>query len=288
MKKVLVLGGTRFFGKRLVQRLIDRGDSVTIATRGTTPDPFGSAVTRMQIDRGNLDTLQSAIGRSRWDVVVDQICYSPDDASIACEAFRGRVDRYIHTSTQSIYSNHGEQRESDFIPSTYPIRMGARADFDYAEGKRLAEAVLFQKATFPVVAVRIPIVLGTDDYTGRVKFHVDRVRSGQPIVIPSMTAQRTFIQSGEAARFLEWMIEKDFTGPINACSDGRVSLSEIIPWVERAVGRPAEILDKGRDEDSTPIMDENSACLDNQKAKTLGFQFDTVTDWMPKLITELS
>ncbi|EKN66902.1 hypothetical protein BABA_13477 [Neobacillus bataviensis LMG 21833] len=41
--------------------------------------------------------------------------------------------------------------------------MGDSTDFTYAEGKRQAEAVLFQQATFPVVAVRFPIVMGVDD-----------------------------------------------------------------------------------------------------------------------------
>jgi len=40
MKKVLVMGGTRFFGKKLVQHLLDEGNEVTIATRGRTPDPY--------------------------------------------------------------------------------------------------------------------------------------------------------------------------------------------------------------------------------------------------------
>ncbi|MGL4383366.1 MAG: NAD-dependent epimerase/dehydratase family protein [Bacilli bacterium] len=38
--KILVLGGTRFIGKKLVGLLIDEGYDVSIATRGTTIDPF--------------------------------------------------------------------------------------------------------------------------------------------------------------------------------------------------------------------------------------------------------
>lgn len=41
MAKILVLGGTRFFGKRLVNRLVANGDAVTILTRGQHQDPFG-------------------------------------------------------------------------------------------------------------------------------------------------------------------------------------------------------------------------------------------------------
>ena len=41
VKKVLVLGGTRFFGKHLVEALLQAGHDVTIATRGITEDSFG-------------------------------------------------------------------------------------------------------------------------------------------------------------------------------------------------------------------------------------------------------
>ncbi|MFE7913827.1 NAD-dependent epimerase/dehydratase family protein, partial [Bacillus mobilis] len=50
LKSVLVLGGTRFFGKNLVEALLQDEHDVTIATRGITEDPFGSAVKRLIVD----------------------------------------------------------------------------------------------------------------------------------------------------------------------------------------------------------------------------------------------
>lgn len=55
MKNILILGGTRFFGKRLVELLLEEGHKVTIATRGNTPDSFGEQVDRLQIDRESYD-----------------------------------------------------------------------------------------------------------------------------------------------------------------------------------------------------------------------------------------
>lgn len=51
LKKVLVLGGTRFFGKHLVEYLLQAGHDVTIATRGVTEDSFGNEVKRIIVDR---------------------------------------------------------------------------------------------------------------------------------------------------------------------------------------------------------------------------------------------
>jgi nucleoside-diphosphate-sugar epimerase len=50
-KNILVIGGTRYFGKLLVQRLLQAGHRVTIATRGRTADPFGARIERIRVDR---------------------------------------------------------------------------------------------------------------------------------------------------------------------------------------------------------------------------------------------
>ena len=63
MKSALILGGTQFVGKRLVQLLIDEGVDVTIATRGKTPDSFGDRVSRLIIDREDSILYQSSIYR---------------------------------------------------------------------------------------------------------------------------------------------------------------------------------------------------------------------------------
>ena len=45
--KVLVIGGTRFFGIHMVNELLSKGHEVTIATRGNAMDGYGSRVSRI-------------------------------------------------------------------------------------------------------------------------------------------------------------------------------------------------------------------------------------------------
>ena len=68
--KILVLGGTRFFGKHLVKKLLDN-HSVTIATRGITPDYFGESVSRITLDRTDPHSLQAALHGLEYGVVDD-------------------------------------------------------------------------------------------------------------------------------------------------------------------------------------------------------------------------
>lgn len=289
LKKVLVLGGTRFFGKKLVNLLLENGNDVTIATRGKTVDPFGNKVKRLLIDRENSQSLRSAVDSTQWDIVYDNICYSSQEAMEACEIFAGKVKHYIFTSTLSVYEFGDEKRkEEDFDPYSYPIRIGARTDFQYGEGKRLAEAVFFQKADFPVSAVRFPIVLGLDDYTKRLHFHIHQVRNEKAIGIPNEKAMLSFITSDEAASFLNWLGNQSIEGPINACSKGELSLNQILSLVEEEVGKKAIVKQHTEEEQMSPFGVPQSWCMDTSKADQAGFEFQHLQKWFPTLIREIS
>lgn len=284
---VLVLGGTKYFGKRLVSLLLEKRYKVTLATRGNAGDSFGDRVQRCRLDREARQSLQALAESGNWDIVFDQICYSSSEALNSCEVFAGRVGKYIHTSTGSVYVTDGERSEKDFDPFHYPVRIGSQADFEYGEGKRQAEAVFFQLAQFPVAAMRIPIVLGPDDYTGRLEFHIDHIREGRPIVISNLNSETCFINSSEAARFLLWLAEGTATGPLNACSDGRISIRKIIETIEEKLGRKAEVVKQGLAVDASPFVGSTSRFNNNSYAESLGFQFESLNSWFPNLVTEL-
>ncbi|MDD3224541.1 MAG: NAD-dependent epimerase/dehydratase family protein [Clostridium sp.] len=55
--KVLVLGGTRFFGVHMVENLIKKGHQVTIATRGNKKDNFGAKVKRIIVDHTDFENM---------------------------------------------------------------------------------------------------------------------------------------------------------------------------------------------------------------------------------------
>ena len=99
--KILILGGTRFFGKKLVQLLIEDGHDVTIATRGNVQHTFDQKVNQVMLDRKNANALKEAVGDENWDIIYDNICYSPNEALSACEIFEGKTKKYILTSTLS-------------------------------------------------------------------------------------------------------------------------------------------------------------------------------------------
>lgn len=111
--KVLVIGGTRFFGIHMVNELLAKGHDVTIATRGKAADKYDDRVKRIILDRTNEASMKSALRDRHYDVVIDKIAYSSNDIKYVMEAVD--CDKYIHMSSTAVYESlHADNRESDF------------------------------------------------------------------------------------------------------------------------------------------------------------------------------
>ncbi|MGE6602072.1 NAD-dependent epimerase/dehydratase family protein [Lysinibacillus fusiformis] len=286
---ILVLGGTRFFGKKLVELCIENGHDVTILTRGQSGNPFGTAVKQLIVDRDDHDALENALAHTTWDIVYDNICYSPNEAHTICELLKGKTKKLVFTSTLSTYEVDGKmKKEEDFDPYHYQILMGDREEFSYGEGKRQAEAVLFKEASFPVVAVRFPIVMGEHDYTRRLHFHVERILHDQPISLPNIDAQMSYITDEEAAEFLFFVGVTPIEGPYNATASGAISLKELLALIEEESGKRAKISLVGGDEESqSPYGVPADWYMTNAKAEKAGFTFSQLRDWLPNLVKTL-
>ena len=258
MRKVLVIGGTRFFGKKLVKTLINSGNEVTILTRGIVKDDFGDKVKRIKCNRKNKEELKEALKNKKFDIVYDNICYSPKEALISTEVFNGKTKRYIVTSSAAVYNKkRGEMiKECEFNPKDYEITFGDREDFSYAEGKRLMEAVFYKYSKFEVAMVRFPVVIGENDYTGRLNSYINSVIKEKKIYSTKKDYKMNIITEDEAGIFLEWLGKKDINCPINAEFLGEVSLSDIIEMIEEETNVKAFVDSSIDIDDTSPYNDQ--------------------------------
>ena len=92
--KILVIGGTRFFGIHTVNELIENGHDVTIATRGKTSDEYGDKVKRIIFERTNETSVREALTGTHWDVVIDKIAYCSNDIRYVMDVVD--CDKYIY------------------------------------------------------------------------------------------------------------------------------------------------------------------------------------------------
>lgn len=279
--KILVLGGTRFFGIPMVNELLAQGHEVTIATRGTSPDPFGDRVQRIVFQRADENSVREALTGTHYDVVIDKIAYCSNDIRYVMDAVD--CDRYIHMSSTSVYDpKRMNTVESDFDAVSKKLIWCDRAAFPYDEIKRQAECALWQK--YPDrnwIAVRYPFVLGEDDYTKRVLFYVEHAMRGIPMFIDNVDAQMGFIRADEAGLFLAHLAGQDLTGAVNGSAHGTISVREMLDYVEQKTGAKAILAPDG---DEAPYNDEPAYSINTDRAESTGFRFSNLKDWIYELL----
>lgn len=281
--KILVIGGTRFFGIHTVNSLLEQGHEVTIATRWNTPDSYGDKVKRICVERTDAQSLKEQLGGTYYDVVIDKLAYCSNDIKNVLEVIN--CGKYIHMSSTAVYNpKRTNTVEEDFDGKAGELIWCKRDAYPYDDIKRQAEYALWQQ--YPErnwVAVRYPFVIGPDDYTNRLEFYVEHVKKGLPMYIDNIEAQMSFIGSREAGEFMAYLVDKDLAGAVNGASHGTISMREILAYVEERTGKKAILSAEG---EPAPYNGEPSYSINTQKAEKLGYTFTELKDWIYELLDE--
>ena len=98
--RLLVLGGSEFVGRAVVEAGIARGWDVTTLNRGSHLPP--TSVTALHGDRNESDGM-AAVAGSQWDIVVDTWSWAPSAVKRAAEALAERAKSYVYISSRSVY-----------------------------------------------------------------------------------------------------------------------------------------------------------------------------------------
>ena len=98
--KILVIGGTKYFGRHLVNDLVANGHQVTVFSRGNVALNFNGDVKHFSGDRKNRNDLEKVRSFEAFDVIFDQVCINPSEAKLMTDVFNGFVKRFIFTSSQ--------------------------------------------------------------------------------------------------------------------------------------------------------------------------------------------
>jgi 2'-hydroxyisoflavone reductase len=182
--KVLVIGGTLFIGRRLVEDLVKAGHEVTVLHRKPKHD-FGRKVENLVADRNDADSLKEALAGRRFEAAYDNVYdwergTTAQQVEATVRAAGDRLNRYIFMSSVAAYGDGLNHKESD------PLAPDYHSD-PYVRHKATTERLLFrlhQRDGLPVVTFRPPFVYGPGNPFYREQFFWDRLRAGRPIIIP--------------------------------------------------------------------------------------------------------
>ena len=108
MKKVLILGGTQFIGRNLVERLLEMDNfDITLFNRQETQVDLFPEVKKIKGDRETNDINQ--IAKESWNFVIDLSCYYPNWLKNTLTCLSDNLEKYILISTCSVYDNKSNQ-----------------------------------------------------------------------------------------------------------------------------------------------------------------------------------
>ena len=182
--KVLVIGGTLFIGRRLVEELLRGGHEVSVLHRKPRHE-LGRRVENIMADRNDPDSVHEALSTRRFEVVFDNV-YDWERGTTAAQveatvrACGDRISRYIFLSSVATYGDGLNHKESDPLAPDYHSE-------PYVRHKATTERFLFRMRVhtgFPLVTFRPPFVYGPGNPFYREQFFWDRLRAGRPIIIP--------------------------------------------------------------------------------------------------------
>jgi 2'-hydroxyisoflavone reductase len=211
--RLLVLGGTGFVGRHIVERALARGDEVTLFNRGrTAPDLFAN-VELLRGDRaGDLRALRDG---GPWDAAIDVTGYRPEEVAASSRLLAGRAEHLTFISTISVYddvSRAGVDESAPLAPLT-----GAGGWEDYGALKALCEAAVHAALPGRALVVRPGIVAGPHDPTNRFSAWVERCERGGRMLAPGAPDRPVqLIDARDLAAFVLDLTARRATGVYNA------------------------------------------------------------------------
>jgi len=238
--KLLIIGGSVFVGRHLLQDALARGDQVTVFNRGKSATVWPAGV---EVRHGDRKADLSALADGRWDAVIDCCGYLPRDVARLAEFLHGRVGRYVFISSISVYADFKQ-------PNDESGALGRIEDSDtdtvdgrtYGPLKALCEAAVTARfGAADSLLIRPGLIVGPHDPTQRFTYwpaRVARAADGEAVLVPGTPdTPLQCIDVRDLAAFVLHAVDSACSGPMNATSPPRaLSMGRLLDACAAAAG----------------------------------------------------
>ncbi len=236
--KLLIIGGTRFVGRHLVDVALARGDAVTLFNRGVS----GAAPAGVESRRGDRSGDLSELATGAWDAVLDTCGYLPGDVARMAQTLAGRVGCYAFMSSISVYA-------SSATPNREDSPLGVIDDIDtttvdgrtYGPLKALCEAEVQRRFGSAALILRPGLIVGPHDPTQRFTYwpaRLGRARDGDTVLAPGAPDTPVqLIDARDLAAFALRCLDAGTRGVFNVVSPaGRLTMGDVLAACAAAAG----------------------------------------------------
>ncbi len=251
-KKILIIGGKKFVGRRTLDKMIGADKlllhdyDVTLFNRGKTNTGIYSNLETIVGDRMT-DDIEKLKGKD-FDVVIDTCGYYPDSMRKTVEVLNGNVDRYIFISTCSVYdldkvnADTGEMNEDFTLLPNDEEKEKEKSMQWYGNYKAEIEKILL-KSKFDTIILRPALIFGKYDPTDRFYYWLYKIRNNKKLLVPgssfNVKVNHTFIDD-----FADLIVEaieiKEHRKIYNATTHDPVTLPETIEFASELLNKKPE------------------------------------------------
>jgi 2'-hydroxyisoflavone reductase len=295
--RILMIGGTRFIGRHMVEAALAGDHDVTLFHRGRTgADLFPDLEHRL----GDRNADLSALATGEWDATVDTCAYVPRHVQSLADALEGRGGRHLLVSSVSAYASPEGPGFTEDAPLAQLDDPDAEAVTEETYGglKVLCEVAAIERHGPETLLIRPTYVVGPDDYSWRFPWWVTRLDRGGEVLVPGPPdAPAQVIDVRDMASWMVALLENGESGAFHAVSPAPVftwqqqieAIADVVApagtrltWVDRSF-----VLDAGLADGAFPLWSGNdpdvwSMAADPAKAYNAGLSprplADTIRD----------
>jgi len=207
--KILILGGTRFVGRHVVEQLAQGGDRVVCFHRGENTCELPAGVEERLGDR---NAGLSAVAGEAWDAIVDTSGYKPEQLE---RSLKLRSTRYIFVSSVNAYADLSVSGITEDAPSILNFDPSDEAQ-SYGGNKAACERLVREGYPERSVILRPGLIVGRWDPTGRFTYWCERLLRGGRVLAPGAPQRRVqFVDAADIARFTAHLLRSETNGTFN-------------------------------------------------------------------------
>lgn len=273
--KILIIGGSRFVGPLVIERLLKNGHQVTLLNRGLTQKVNDKRVSYIQGDRNKELKIDE-----KFDVVIDMCAYlGPQTQNVIKQL---KFDFFLNFGTVASY------KKTEKFPLTEESEIGEWLVWSgYNKGKVQCEEVL-KKSGIKYATFRPTFILGQKNYMDREKFIYSKIKNNKPLIIPGNgQALLQFVFVEDVADIIVLLAEKKLEGNFNCVGNEIITPKGLVEEMAKIVGTEAKIeynpKNDGQnwDEEEFPFPNENSV-FSNEKVRKLGIKFTPLIEGLKR------
>ncbi len=281
--KILIIGGSRFVGPLVVNKLLEKNHDVVVFNRGKSDSEKEKLdYKKIQFIQGDRNEGFNKIKNEIFDVIIDTCAFKGEQIKKSIDKLK--FDYYLNFSTVAVY------KKTDNFPLKEESEVGDWPFWgDYNKGKVECENILKEesiKKGFKYANIRPVYILGKNNYPNREPSIYRKIYYNNPpqdLILPGKNGEERihFVFAEDVAKAMVLLAEKQPEGNFNCCGDEStiVTLNKFVNLMMDVVGKTIEIkyeekLDKKMPTvKDFPFSNEEFYCKNDKIKKELGVNF---------------